>query len=77
MSWTAACRAVSILTGRRCNLLDGHEGAHIHGRTAFWMVAVSEEDALRARARLDEVATSRKDNPLLNPVSGGVAHVDL
>lgn len=62
--WRTSCRAVNANTGRQCCLLHGHDGAHVHGRTAFTAVALSDDDVRRARTRLDEAATSRNFNPL-------------
>lgn len=67
-----SCKAVNAATGRQCCLLHGHDGAHVHGRTAFSAVALTDDDVWRARARLDAVATARNFNPLHNAsITGG------
>ena len=71
--WRGNCQAVNAATGRRCGLLHGHEGNHVHGRTAFTAIALTDEDVARARARLDERAQRRGFNPFSNPAAGGTS----
>lgn len=67
--WRGNCRAISAATGRRCALLDGHDGSHRHGSTAFVAIALTDDDVARARARLDAAATARRfdSSPHENP----------
>lgn len=70
--WRTSCKAVNAATGRQCCLLHGHDGNHVHGRTAFSSVALTDDDVWRARARLDAIATARHFNPLHNAsITGG------
>lgn len=75
MSWRSSCRAVSALTGRRCCLLDKHPGAHVHGRTVFTAVALTDEDVRRAKQRFADFVTKRAFDVLDNPAVNGDEHV--
>lgn len=57
--FVGGCKAVNAHTGHRCQLLDGHAGAHCHGRTAFTVVAAPGQTRFAAREAIDTAAHSR------------------
>lgn len=60
--WRKSCRAVSSLTGRRCDLPEhAASSPHRHGRTEFTEVATEGQEHFRLRLVLDELATSHRE----------------
>lgn len=54
------CTAISAHTGRRCGLLEGHGGSHVHGRTAFDWVAAPGQTLFARDVELAEAAQLRQ-----------------